>query len=73
MFASGYVEFKTNEFVSDEDAFAYALENALNEDNIEDFKEKYLRPMLEHNQDEKQEFVEWFFSGNWLRKENHRI
>ena len=60
MFQAGYLEFHTNEFVSDEDAFQYAFERCMNgtEKEIAEFKE-----ML----------VEWFFSGNWIREENHRV
>lgn len=60
MIQSGYVEFSTNEFVSDEDAFDYAFEKCTNgtEEEQQEFQE-----ML----------VEWFFSGNWVRDEVHRV
>lgn len=60
MVQDGYLEFHSNEFVSDEDAYAYAFERCTNgtDEEIKEFQE-----ML----------VEWFFSGNWTRVENHRI
>ena len=60
MVQDGYLEFHSNEFVSDEDAYAYAFERCTNgtDEEIEEFK---------------QMLVEWFFSGNWTRVENHRI
>ena len=48
---SGYESFYGNEFVSDEDAYAYALEK------------------VQSSEKDKKEFVDWFFSGNWLRIE----
>jgi hypothetical protein len=52
----GYVEMKTKEFVSMEDAYAYAFERCTNgtDEEIAEFKE-----ML----------VEWFYSGNWTKQE----
>lgn len=56
MSESGYVGFHTKEFVADEDAYEYALDRCLHgtEEEQKEFKE-----ML----------VEWFFSGNWVRKD----
>lgn len=54
MSESGYRELNTKEFVSDEDAYEYALEQCLHGKDHEEFKK-----ML----------VEWFYSGNWLRAE----
>lgn len=54
----GYLETKTGNFVSEEDAFDYALERCLNgtEEDKQEFKE-----ML----------VEWYFSGgNWKKEGN---
>lgn len=50
---AGYVEIGTGNFVSEEDAFDYALERCLHgtEEDQREFKE-----ML----------VEWFYSGNWV-------
>jgi hypothetical protein len=47
---------KTKEFVSMEDAYAYAFERCTNgtDEEIAEFKE-----ML----------VEWFYSGNWTKQE----
>lgn len=55
---SGYVSVHGNEFVSDEDAYGYAFERCVNgtDDEINEFKK-----ML----------VEWFFSGNWIRRERN--
>lgn len=52
----GYHEMGTNTFVSNEDAYEYALDRCLNgtEEEQKEFKE-----ML----------VEWFYSGNWLKEE----
>lgn len=47
----GYEEIGTGVFVSDEDAFDYALERISRDDDL------------------KQEFVEWFYSGNWIEEE----
>lgn len=60
MITSGYLGFHNNEFVSDEDAYDYALDKCLNgtEEEQKEFKE-----ML----------VNWFFSGNWVREEIHRL
>lgn len=51
----GYHEMGTGVFVSEKDAYEYALEHSLNgsEQEQRDFKE-----ML----------VEWFFSGNWIKE-----
>lgn len=73
MEASGYLGFHSNEFVSDEDAYEYALNKALDEEHKEDFLEKYLKPLLESDEKEKREFVDWFFSGNWVREENYQL
>lgn len=48
---TGYEEIGTGVFVSDEDAFDYALERISQDDDL------------------KQEFVEWFYSGNWIKEE----
>ena len=56
MAENGYIGFKTNEFVPEEDAYEYALDRCMNgtEEEQKEFKE-----ML----------VEWFFSGNWVKTE----
>ena len=53
---SGYREMHTNKFVSDEDAFEYALNTCMNSTkaNYEEFQ---------------QMLVEWFYSGNWTRED----
>lgn len=49
---AGYSEIGTGVFVSEEDAYDYAIER------------------ISHSTDEKkQEFVEWFYSGNWIKEE----
>lgn len=60
MFQDGYLGFHTNEFVSDEDAFAYAFERCMNGTEKE---QKEFQEML----------VEWFFSGDWTRVENYKV
>lgn len=42
-------------FVSEDKAFAYALERCANA-----------------GKEEKQEFVEWYYSGNWVREEEEQ-
>lgn len=49
----GYCHIKTDEFVAEEDAYEYALEKCMGEEN-EEFRK---------------ELVEWFFSGNWVKEE----
>lgn len=51
----GYLEMSTDEFVHEEDAYDYALEKCLHgtEEMQNEFKE-----ML----------VEWFYSGNWVKR-----
>lgn len=53
---TGYEEMGTGTFVSEERAYEYALERCLRgtEEDRREFKE-----ML----------VEWFYSGNWIRRE----
>ena len=55
---SGYESFHGNEFVSDEDAFGYAFERCTNgtDEEVNEFQK-----ML----------VDWFFSGNWVRRERN--
>ena len=48
---SGYESFHGHEFVSDEDAYEYALEK------------------VQSSEKDKKEFIDWFFSGNWIRVE----
>lgn len=48
---AGYTEIGTGIFVSEEDAFNYALER------------------LSQDEDLKQEFVGWFYSGSWIKEE----
>lgn len=52
----GYSELGTNVFVSDTEAYTYALERCLN-GSEEDQRE--FREML----------VGWFYSGNWIRSD----
>lgn len=53
---NGYKEIGTGVFVTDEDAYDYALERCMKgtEEEQKEFKE-----ML----------VEWFYSGNWIRED----
>lgn len=48
----GYIHAISDEFVTNEEAYEYALEKCLHGEDHEEFKE-----ML----------VEWYFSGNWLK------
>lgn len=48
---SGYAEIGTGIFVSEEDAYGYALERISLDEEL------------------KQEFVEWFYSGNWIEED----
>ena len=52
----GYHNYKTNEFVTDDEAYEYALDNCLN--GLETDKKEF-REML----------VEWYFSGGDWRRE----
>lgn len=52
----GWHNFSTNEFVSEKDAYEYALDEVLNGDES---TQKEFKEML----------VEWFFSGDWRREE----
>ena len=52
----GWHNFRTNEFVSEKDAYEYALDEVLNGDES---TQKEFKEML----------VEWFFSGSWRREE----
>ena len=49
----GYRHIKTREFVSEENAYDYALEKCMGEEN-EEFRKA---------------LVEWYFSGNWVEVE----
>ena len=51
----GYLEMTTDEFVCEEDAYDYALEKCLNDDG--ELKEEF-----------KEVLVEWFYSGNWVKR-----
>lgn len=54
----GYEKMDGSEFVLDEDALAYVLKKcglAIVDENAPDAEEF------------KKEFVEWYFSGNWVR------
>lgn len=64
---SGYRGFHTKEFVEDEDAFEYAFEKVMNDEEEQQEFFGYLRTMFEHDAEERQTFVDWFFSGNWIR------
>lgn len=48
----GYSEIGTNVFVSDGDAYEYAIER-----------------ISQGTEEERKEFVEWFYSGNWIRED----
>lgn len=52
----GWHNFQTNEFVSEKEAYEYALDEVLHGDAV---TQKEFREML----------VEWFFSGNWVKED----
>lgn len=52
-----YREIGTQNFVSESDAYEYALEQCLNSSEED---KKVFREML----------VEWYFSGNWVKEES---
>lgn len=59
---SGYVEIGTLNFVSEEDAFDYAIENIVN----------IVPPgfhEIEWTEEFKEMLVEWFYSGNWIKED----
>lgn len=49
--SAGYKEMSTGIFVTEEDAYQYALER------------------ISQNEELKQELVEWFCSGNWIKED----
>lgn len=52
---AGYEEIGTWIFVPEEDAYEYAMERISSDENLQkEFKEM---------------FVEWFYSGNWVKEE----
>ena len=63
----GYKEFTTNEFVPGEDAYEYALEKIKDPQMVVEFVDKFLRPLFDYDKRERKEFIEWFFSGNWVK------
>ena len=59
-------------FVEEADAFEYALQETRNSkkeqtDFLRCFGEEFNQSALA-DEEFKQEFVEWFFSGNWIRE-----
>lgn len=63
----GYVEFTTKEFVSDEDAYFYAMEKVEADPELQkEFEEGELES-IKQDESLQDEFVEWFYSGNWVR------
>lgn len=52
----GWHNYQTNEFVSEKEAYEYALDEVLHGDAA---TQKEFREML----------VEWFFSGNWVKED----
>lgn len=59
--------------VYEEEAFEYALAEMSKEENQEDYKrcsgEDFDESLLD-DEGERKEFVEWFFSGNWIREDD---
>lgn len=54
---NGYQTIHSKEFVSDEDAFEYAMNACMNGADKEAFRREF-----------EEVIVEWFFSGNWVRR-----
>lgn len=74
---SGYQNCSRDLFVPDEDAYEYALNDVsklheTSDVSSESFKE-YLDVVFEQYEGEKQAFVEWYYSGNWIRKEEGEL
>ena len=51
---AGYVNLANKEWIPEEEAYNYALDRCLNGEDHEEFKKA---------------FVEWFYSGNYIRLE----
>lgn len=51
---TGYREMETGIFVSEEDAFNYAMERISQDEDL--------------NRNFKEAVVEWFYSGNWIKE-----
>lgn len=52
---SGYKDMETGIFVSEEDAYDYAMERVSQDEDLE--------------QEFKETVVEWFYSGNWIKED----
>ena len=69
----GYINLSTDEIISDEDAFLYALEKVETDpDDKENFHENFTEDEIQRlnsNEALQKEFIEWFYSGNYCRKE----
>lgn len=59
---NGYTEINTGRFVPEEDAFDYAMEQCVL------FAPESSRK-IKWTQEFKEMFVEWFYSGNWVKEE----
>lgn len=60
-----WIGFHTNEYISDEDSFLYALEKVQGSEK-EEFIE-YAIDLIKSSEEEKHNFIEWFFSGNYIK------
>ena len=58
----GYLEIGTDNFVSEEDAFDYALEQCLKV--VPGFIHR-----IEWTEEFREMLVEWFYSGNWIKED----
>lgn len=59
--------------IYEEEAFDYALSEMSNKEEQEDYKFCHGVDFNEsalNNEEARKEFVEWFFSGNWIRRGN---
>lgn len=62
---------ESGKVVYEEEAFDYALSKMSSKEEQEDYKRCYGVDFDEStldNEEERNEFVDWFFSGNWVRE-----
>ena len=76
-----YVELNTKEMIPEEEALEYAVVNTFGvPDNYNDFVDKFCwgegvkteitNLFIKKDKEILKEFVEWFFSGNWIATDN---
>ena len=67
--ALGYREFTTKEFIYDDDSYVNAMWEVMNNKEEQAKFFGYIKDLFEDVPEEKKNFVEWFYSGNWIREE----